>query len=136
MTSAKITPDIQIQRLRDLGTSPAGPLYQFAVKIGARVQTQAARNLSGLMVKVRTGNLRSSLSSTTEVRGTMLVETIAADASYAAAVHQGQRPHDIEPREARVLAWPGADGPAFATRVHHPGTSGKPFLTDALSEVR
>lgn len=134
-STARITVDIQTDRLMALGNSPAGPIYQFAVRTGAKVQTKAAQNLSGSMVKVRTGNLRSSLHSTTTVRGGLLVESVIADASYALAVHQGQEPHDIVPREARVLAWAGVGGTQFATRVHHPGTQGRPFLTDALSVI-
>lgn len=135
VSSIRIVPNIQLSELQAMGTSRTGPLYLFAVKTGAKVQTQAAQNLSGKMVKVRSGNLRSSLHSTTEIRGSLLVESVIADASYALMVHDGTEAHDIVPREARVLAWQGASGPAFAMRVHHPGTAGRPFLTDALSVI-
>lgn len=136
-STARITVDIMTDRLLALGTSPAGPLYVRMVTLGARVQTKAAQNLSGSMVKVRTGNLRSSLSSATEVRGTLLVETVTADASYALDVHEGTRPHLILPRTGRVLAWkPASGGPmVFSTRARHPGTTGRPFLADALDVI-
>lgn len=134
--TAKITPNIQTARLRALGTSSAGPIYLYAVKTGARVQTQAARNLSGSMVKVRTGNLRSSLHATTEVRGSLLVESVIADAEYALTVHQGADAYDIVPRGARVLAWRSSSGPQFAARVHIPARKGRPFLADALKVIK
>lgn len=136
-SSAKFTTNIQTQQLTALGTSRAGPIYLYAAKLGARVMTQAARNLSGRMVKVRTGNLRSSGHTTTVVTGAKLIESVIYDAEYALAVHEGQKPHDIDPKGARVLAWTPAGGGTtqFAARVHHPGARGRPFLSDALSVI-
>lgn len=135
-STAQITPDIQIQRLQALGTSPAGPLYQHMVKLEAKVETRTKLNASGPIVRVRTGNLRSTIHSATQVRGTTLVGQVIADASYALAVHNGQRPHEIRPVHARVLAWQAPGGMRFARRVHHPGTRARPFLTDALDAIR
>lgn len=135
-SSARFIPDIQVQRLQQLGTSPTGPLYLYMLKNEALVETQAKRNVSGSMVNVRSGNLRSSIHSTTQVRGTKLVGTISADAAYALAVHNGTAAHDIVPVNGRVLAWEAPSGTAFATIVRHPGTKGKPFLTDALTVIK
>lgn len=135
-SSARITVNIQTSRLEDLGRSASGPLFMYMVKLGAKVETAAKRNASGSIVGVRTGNLRSSVHSSTQVRGSKLVETVAADASYALAVHQGTRAYDIVPVQAKVLAWKGPAGPVFATRAHHPATKGRPFLTDALSAIK
>lgn len=46
-------------------------------------------------------------------------------------VHDGTRPHTIEPRTQRALFWPGAAHPV--RRVRHPGYKGNPFLANALS---
>lgn len=135
-SSNQITPDIQVQRLTALGTSPAGPLFRYMVTLEAKVETQAKRNASGSIVGVRTGNLRSSIHSDTVIRGTTLVGQVIADAEYALAVHEGQRAHDIEPNRSRVLAWQAPEGMRFATRVHHPGTRARPFLTDALQVIK
>lgn len=136
-STARITTTIQTGRLEDLGRSPAGPLFQYMVKLEAKVQTRAARNVSGPMLKVRTGNLRSSLRSSTEVRGAKLVGTVAADAPYALALHEGTRAHDIVPVRAKVLTWTGPTGsPVFAMRAHHPATKGRPFLVDALEAIK
>ena len=69
---------------------------------------------------------------------------------YAAAVEFGSKSHIIVPKRAKVLAWggarrlsgnlrAGAKPTSFARKVHHPGTSAKPYLVPgakrALREV-
>lgn len=134
-SSARVTVNVQSSRLEDLGKSVTGPVYAYAVRLRAKVETAAKKNASGPIVGVRTGNLRSSIHSTTEVRGRLLVDTVTADAAYALAVHKGTRAHDIVPVKAKVLAWKSPAGMAFAMRVHHPGTRPRPFLVEALKAI-
>jgi len=51
-------------------------------------------------------------------------------------VHQefGAGPHEIRPREAKALYWPGAEHPVAV--VHHPGNPPHPFMTPAVEGVR
>lgn len=141
-SSAKITTTIQTQRLIAMGTSSSGPLYLHMVKLEAKVETQAKRNASGSIVKVRTGNLRSSIHPGTEVRGTKLVGLVIADAEYALPVHEGSKAHDVVPTRKKVLAWKGAGGSknkpnlVFAKRARIPAQPGRPFLRDALDVIR
>lgn len=140
-SSARISVEVQTDRLIALGTSSAGPLYRRMVSLDAQVETAAKRNASGPIVKVRTGNLRSSIHSAIEVRGTVLVGQVIADASYALAVHEGSKAHDIEAKSAKALRWTAPGGSKknpnirFAKRVHIPEQRGRPFLTDALVQV-
>ena len=60
---------------------------------------------------------------------------MGSDVSYAIFVEEDTQAHDIFPVNARVLAFTGKDGQAFAQVVHHPGTKGKHFLRDALKEA-
>lgn len=66
-------------------------------------------------------------------------------ANYAAAVHQGSRPHAIVPRLKKVLRFAATPGAArlsgtprtgapvvFARRVRHPGAKANPFMTRGL----
>lgn len=53
------------------------------------------------------------------------------DASYAAAVHNGSQPHDIYPRNARVLTFVVGGARVYTTHVSHPGFKGNPWLRDA-----
>lgn len=135
MAEPRIVARIDTQAILGLGR-PGGSVYRHMAALGARVETRAKRNASGRIVKVRTGNLRSSITTETHTDGARVVTTVTADAPYAYAVHEGTRPHEIRPVQARVLAWHGPDGPRFARRVQHPGTQPRPFLSDGLEEVR
>jgi hypothetical protein len=58
--------------------------------------------------------------------------------SYAKFVSEGTVPHQILPRTARALAFPGGDlgGVVFAKRVMHPGTRANPYVENAVAETR
>lgn len=131
--------DVQVNRERLLALGhPGGPVYAHWLKVLMRIDARAKENLSGSMVKVRTGNLRSSQSvPVVLVVGTTIVGISQNTASYAAAVHDGTRPHPILPVRARVLRFTpaAADAPVFAVAVMHPGTQPKPFLREAMHEV-
>lgn len=60
-----------------------------------------------------------------------------AIAGYANAIHDGSRPHPIDPKRRKLLRWatPGG-GFAFARHVEHPGTKADPFLYVALDARR
>jgi hypothetical protein len=92
-------------------------------------------------------------------RGKLDAEVRAAGA--AVFLEEGTRPHEIKPRNAKVLAWPASgtkrtlsgraarSGPMFnrktktfrkgafiyARSVHHPGTKPSPFLMPAAEEA-
>lgn len=62
--------------------------------------------------------------------------TVEAFAPYALFVHEGTKPHEIAAKNAKVLRFPSSGGMVtFAQKVNHPGTEGRPFLTDALTAV-
>lgn len=82
---------------------------------------------------VNTGRLRDSIRFYRDSDGTWVV---IADVPYSLVVHQGSRPHPIEPRRAKVLRFPSKGGSVVYTkRVNHPGTRPQPFLTEALRSV-
>jgi len=64
-----------------------------------------------------------------------------AIAKHAVFLHEGTRPHRIEPKRRRLLRWAaplggGGKGFAFARHVNHPGTKPDPFLYTALEARR
>ena len=79
--------------------------------------------------------------------------TVTVNASYAAAVEFGSKPHVIVPKRARVLAWPASEGgrrlsgrartkggkpigpTAFAMKVNHPGSKAQPYLVPAALDA-
>lgn len=106
----------------------AGMMRDFAV---------AAVAAQKLLVPRKTGNLGRSIR--IGVVSASYAETVAS-ANYAAFVEFGTAPHDIVPRNKKVLAFP-AKGSAtlsgrvrkggqviFARRVKHPGTRAKPYM--------
>lgn len=128
---------VHTDRIRAMGTDPSGAVTRFWLKMLADLDRRAKLKLSNDMVHVRTGNLRSSQQQPFIAYDATGLTGIAQNvASYAAAVHNGTRPHEIRPVRAKVLRFPGRDGaPVFRPVVHHPGTQPRPWLRDALRET-
>jgi hypothetical protein len=78
------------------------------------------------LAPVKTGNLRRTIHVGRVTDRS--AETIAS-AEYAAYVEFGTKPHEIRPRNRRVLRWKDAQGTVrFARRVRHPGTKAQPYM--------
>lgn len=56
-------------------------------------------------------------------------------APYARFVHDGARPHLIEPAKRQSLRWPVPGGFRFAKRVNHPGYKGDAWLRRAATQA-
>lgn len=54
---------------------------------------------------------------------------------YAVYVHEGTRPHEIRPRDKKVLA-NRRRGQFFGKLVHHPGTQANPFFARAVEKSK
>lgn len=128
--------DINREKIIALGSTPGQPLHRWMTVTLAQIDARAKSYLSGEMVKVRTGNLRSSQFSRIEMVGETLTGVLENVASYAAAVHDGTQPHEIRARNVKVLTgWSFRGSPVFTPVVHHPGTTGRPFLRQAMTDV-
>lgn len=125
------------ERLYALGAGPSGPIYRYVLMVSMKVDARAKMYLSNDLVKVRTGNLRSSQAPPILTNaGTRIIAVLQNTASYSLIVHEGSRPHDILPKRRLVLTgWQYEGAPVFTRRVHHPGTKARPFLRNALVEV-
>jgi hypothetical protein len=82
----------------------------------------------------RTGFLAMSITKTVEDNSA----TIKPTALYAPFVSLGTAPHEILPRTARALAFPGGvlGGSVFAARVMHPGTKPNLYIHLAAEDTR
>ncbi len=82
----------------------------------------------------RSGFLAMSITKKIDGNSAQVIPT----ASYASFVSLGTRPHQIRPRNARVLAFPGGQlgGMVFAAVVNHPGTQPNPYLQLASQDTR
>ena len=115
-----------------LGAEVGPILARKAASITRRIVAQARQN-----APVRTGNLARSIEAD-PIRfvGPFRIDTgVTAHANYAAAVHEGTRPHVIRPRVARALRFEMDGRVVFAKSVQHPGTRARPFLRNAADEV-
>lgn len=81
------------------------------------------------------GRLKRSIIHRVEGTGLRSRGIVTANTEYAAAVHNGTRPHEIRPRTARVLRFPTRGGIVFAPKVNHPGTSPNPWMRRAASRI-
>lgn len=80
------------------------------------------------------GHLRSSIDVQMGRDEQGLYADIGSDVEYALVVETGSKPHVIEPREKKALAWPGGQHPV--KKVDHPGTEAQPYLRPALDSIR
>lgn len=62
-----------------------------------------------------------------------LTYRIWSGVEYALAVHEGTKPHVIEPKNKKALYWDGAKHPV--KRVMHPGTQANPYADRAIEQA-
>lgn len=101
-----------------------------------RSLTRRIANQARADVPVRTGNLGRTIGELPQRYTPYHVDGgVEATADYAAAVHEGSRPHYIRARRAQALHffWGGRE--MFRKSVWHPGTRSRPFLRNAGERV-
>ena len=101
-----------------------------------RSLTRLIANQARADTPVKTGNLGRTIAEIpqqyTPYRVTGGVE---ATADYAAAVHEGSRPHTIRPRNAKSLRFVWHGRVVYRKSVWHPGTKARPFLRNAARRI-
>ncbi|QHB37760.1 tail assembly chaperone [Mycobacterium phage Imvubu] len=98
--------------------------------------TRRIANQARADVPVRTGNLGRTIGELPQVYTPYHVSGgVEATADYAAAVHEGSRPHYIRARAGGALRfmWNGQE--TFRRSVWHPGTRSRPFLRNAGQRI-
>ena len=61
---------------------------------------------------------------------------VAATARHAFIVHEGTAAHPVRAKSSRALTIYGSSTVTLRKSMQHPGTKGRPFLTDAIQESR
>ncbi|QGH75274.1 hypothetical protein I5G61_gp26 [Mycobacterium phage Quesadilla] len=98
--------------------------------------TRRIANQARAAVPVRTGNLGRTIGEMPQTYTPFHVGGgVEATADYAAAVHEGSRPHLIRARRAQYLHfwWHGRE--VFRKSVWHPGVRSRPFLRLSAQRV-
>lgn len=132
LTVREVRINIDPQKAAEILRSPSGPVYRRMVVVSDKVKQRAID-----LAPEQTGRLKSEIVKRLSVEGDRIVAHVISPTPYALFVHEGTKPHVIEPKSAKVLAFQphGSFGVVFARRVNHPGTQRQPYLTDALREV-
>jgi hypothetical protein len=89
------------------------------------------------LVGVKTGNLRRSITSTPakSIGGTVSA-TWGTNTLYAKHNEFGTDPHQIRPRNKKVLRFKGKAGKyVFARSVNHPGTTGRFYMRGSRDHI-
>jgi hypothetical protein len=81
---------------------------------------------------VDTGNLRAHHFLRVRDLRTSVKGSVVNNAKYAAAVHDGTKPHTIRARRKKALRFTIGDETIFVRSVRHPGTKARPWLYEAL----
>jgi hypothetical protein len=126
--------------------APQKVMSTVAVALDQMMQLVAFRakaNLSGNILKTRTGGLRDSIHATkTDIEGDVKVfASVESDEEHSkyGLLHEetGSRAHKIFPSNAQALHffWEKIGEEAYLKSVNHPGFPARPFLTPALMET-
>ena len=121
------TVQLNLGAIQSLLNSPQGPVARDMMRRGRKVEALAKR-----LAPVDTGRLAGSITTTPINVNGKPGAAIGTNVEYALAVHNGTRPHTIQPKRAQVLRFKAGGSVVFTSKVNHPGTSADPFLEDAL----
>ena len=129
------------ESLRRRFAAISGPTFGVSLM---RDLGDAATRESKLIVPHKTRNLARSIHRDVVTPNSV---RIVASANYALFVEEDTRPHEITPNAKKALRWAassggmrlsgtptkaaqagGSGGVVFATKVHHPGTTGKHYM--------
>lgn len=135
-------------QLRQLFTSPKGPVYQVLFRTGNQVLNQAK-----IKAPVDQGQLRASILLEMDQENGAPVARVGTNVRYALFVHEGTgiygpRKTSIVPKTKRFLRWPVKNQSGRGRRRYKAGKTqayvyarsvkgvpARPFLTDALEAV-
>ena len=114
-------------KIRDLPDEDAvrAVVVQRCTAFALEWEALAKKKLSGDVLNVRTGALRSSVSHEIADDGdTVTVKVFSSGVPYAAIHEYGgvTKPHDIVPTKAKALHFVMGGKDVFAKVVHHPGS--------------
>lgn len=130
--------EIRVTRI-DFELNRAG-LERQAAPILRRTHSSLTRKIATQAradVPVRTGHLGRSIREDPQhfVGPFHVTGGVTAHAEYAAAVHEGSRPHVIRARRAKALSFVWHGQQVFFRKVNHPGTRARPFLRNAALRI-
>jgi phage gpG-like protein len=126
-----------IARLNRMPGALRGGIARAMTKLALETQRLVQQKLSGQVLNVRTGVLRSSINYHVQDNASQVTATIGTGVKYG-RFHEYGVPHswEIKPARANVLAFKVGGQSIFAARVIHPPLPERSFLRSALREMQ
>jgi HK97 gp10 family phage protein len=126
--------------MHEILASPNGGLAKNMFKRAVKVQAKAKQNLSRPPTRIKTGELRASITIQGYLYRGYPAFRVGSPLKYARYVHDGTgiygpRHHLIEPTHAKALRWQGNTG-EFVFAKHVKGMPPNPFMKDALPAAK
>ena len=126
-------------RFAALPQTLAARLADEVERLGGVLRDRVERNLSGQVLRQKSGRLAASIAVSVEQTGAGASATVSSDAPYA-AIHEygGTIPaRTILPQNARALAFPWRGRQRFFKRVSVPAATlpARSFMRSALAET-
>lgn len=139
--SVTIDPRQGEKRLAAMPELLRGRLRSVVVRDGKQLAALVRGNLSGRMLKSRSGDLLKSVKNEMVESATSVYGRVYSDGvPYAGIQERGgrTRAHMIYPVRARALHFMMGGKDVFAAFVHHPGSNipSRPYMRAALEEMR
>lgn len=106
---------------------PGGDVHTWLAGKGVQIE-----RLAKAQVGVKTGNLRRSISTSIARKAYGQQMKIGSNLRYAAAHHEGSRPHVIQGRRGGNLRFTKNGRVIYTRRVMHPGTRPNKYLSTHL----
>jgi phage gpG-like protein len=138
MISAYLIGDREL--IARLSAAPGGlrqGIARAVTRLGFQLESRVKQKLSGEVLNVRTGVLRSSVNTRIQETASEITASVGTNIKYG-RYHEYGVPHswEIRPKSARVLAFQAGGASIFAARVIHPPLPERSFLRSALREMR
>jgi phage gpG-like protein len=117
------------------GRLPQG-VARTVTRLAIELQRLVQQKLSGPVLKMRTGALRSSINYQIQQSSSVVTATVETNVPYA-RFHEFGVPHswEIRPRSARALAFEVGGRTIFAAHVTHPPLPERSFMRSSLREM-
>jgi phage gpG-like protein len=111
-------------------------IARAVARLGLELQRKVQEKLSGEVLKVRTGSLRSSINTRIIDTPSEVSATVGTNIAYARYHEYGvARAWLIEARNAKALRFTVGGETLFRRRVIHPSLPERSFLRSALKEM-
>ena len=125
-----------IAKLNAMPNGLRNGIARAVTRLAIETQRLVQQKLSGSVLKVRTGVLRSSINYKVDQSSTSVTATVGTNVAYA-RYHEFGVPHswEIRPKSARALCFELNGKTIFAKRVIHPPLPERSFLRSALKEM-